>query len=265
MKTVQRLLLVVASLLPLTSSAKIITAAGNIVKSERKLSGFTKISVDKGLTVNVTMSNLEGVTVQATENIQEYIETTIKNGTLVIHLKDNERIQWQGEMTPLISVSIQSLQSAQLASGAMMMVNGSIQVNKFDLGASGGSIFDGSIKAEDVSMAISGSSKITANVQAKRLDAQCSSASLAELQGKVEIYTLTTSGASIINSANLVSQKAQITASGASIIRLTTDTKEFKVSASGASIIYVQDTSGNKGKAGKQQLSGGSQVIVETE
>lgn len=69
-----------------------IAGSGNIVTVERAVSGFTSVEIDMGANLALTQGDSEGLTIEADDNLMDYITTRVENGRLIISLPDNTNI-----------------------------------------------------------------------------------------------------------------------------------------------------------------------------
>ena len=63
----------------------------NVVTKERKLDSFTGVKVSSGIDVYLKQGNNESVSVEADENLHEYILTEVRNGVLNVYSEYNIR------------------------------------------------------------------------------------------------------------------------------------------------------------------------------
>ena len=68
-----------------------ISGSGNVITQERPVSGFNKIAMSGSGELIITQGSKEGLTVEAEDNIMEYIETEVKDETLELGMKN---VRW---------------------------------------------------------------------------------------------------------------------------------------------------------------------------
>jgi hypothetical protein len=68
----------------ITSYVEIITGSGNVVTAERTLNGFSGIQIELAADLALTQGNTESLTIEADDNLMQYIETKIENGRLIV-------------------------------------------------------------------------------------------------------------------------------------------------------------------------------------
>jgi hypothetical protein len=71
------------------SSVETIRGSGNVVTTERNVTGFSRIQINLGADLALTQGNSESLTIEADDNLMQYIETKIDNGRLIISTPNN--------------------------------------------------------------------------------------------------------------------------------------------------------------------------------
>lgn len=70
-----------------------VRGSGNVVSEERAVSGFDKVSLQGSGDIFLEQGSEEGLTIEADDNLMQYITTEVRNGELVIAFKDNVSVQ----------------------------------------------------------------------------------------------------------------------------------------------------------------------------
>ena len=70
---------------------KTVRGEGNVVKKERTITSFDGITVSSGIDVYLKQGEKESITVEADENLHEYILTEVKDGVLHVYTDANIR------------------------------------------------------------------------------------------------------------------------------------------------------------------------------
>src|SRR5664279_4580790 len=91
-----RLLTIAVIILGITSCIngqywRTVSGHGNVVTKERKTDSFTGLKVSSGIDVYLKQGNNESVSVEADENLHEYILTEVRNGVLNVYSEYNIR------------------------------------------------------------------------------------------------------------------------------------------------------------------------------
>lgn len=204
---------------------------GNVKSEERSVDSFDQISVGGAFDVYLTQGDTESLRVEADENLLPLIETTVRNGRLVIRSRENI-----GEAKELnVYVTFRELNKIE-TSGACEIKN------------------EGQLNFSNLVLKGSGALEIDLSLRAEKLEGEYSGASEVDLEGSAEVCEFKLSGASELDAEGLVVQQMKIDLSGASEAEVQV-TQNLKVHASGASsVVYT----GNP--AIDQHTSGASSV-----
>ena len=196
-----------------------ITGSGHVVTTERNLEPFTKIEVSKGLDCEVTQGNDQKVLIEADDNLQNGIITTVTNGVLKISSKYNNYINVGSKKIKVQIPEILSLESTSAAS----LVTKNI------------------IKGNIIYVKSSSASNLTANIEADKIILEASSGSDLNIEGKTLELTTASSSGSSINAENLLANDINSqSSSGSSTI--VNPILKLKAHASSASSISYSKT-----------------------
>jgi len=179
------LLLIVMIVLPATLKAQ-------VVSQVRETGPFSGIDVGSIFKVELIQGDNHFVEVTADEDLQEKIETTIKNGVLHIDLKGTNRNAKASVL--VISPEINSISVAGAAS-----LNGTSD-----------------IESPALNVNLSGATSATLSVFTSALETKISGASDLTISGEAENHKANVSGAGQLKAKNLATQTTQIKTSGAS-------------------------------------------------
>lgn len=204
----------------------------NVITQERAIpEEFTKVEIQEGITVYLTMSSDEKITVEADENLQEVIKTEIKNGTLKIYAQPNIR----KAKTRNVYVSIPNFTGIKTSSGARAISENTLISEYLDIKASSGS-------------------SIELRISTGNLTSKSSSGSSIKLNGKSEKLNVKASSGSFINAYGLKAKSVVSKVSSGSNIRVTATESLNGKASSGGSIQYK----GNPKQINKKTFSGGN-------
>lgn len=206
---------------------------GNVV-TESRLSdvSFSKIHASEGLDVYLTKSTSTAVKVQADENLQELIETEIKDGVLHIHSKETIR----KASAKKVLVNFTSLNEISSSSGAQIHTTNFILSDNIVVKASSGSNQKLAIKAATIDCKSSSGSNIELDGNAKNINASASSGSVIDAHNLIadNCTTKSSSGANIdVNCKSTITAKAS---SGSNTSYAGNPTSVVKSKSSAASI-----------------------------
>lgn len=214
-----------------TAMAAPVNSDGKIVKEERKVTGFTKISVRNAINLFIQQGSAEKVTVEASEDVMHHLYTEVAAGELSIGIKGN--VHNTGEMN--VYVTVRELNRVESSSAATVRVEGKIETGEMKINSSSAS----SVKME---------------LSCEKLEISTSSASRVQVTGTAKSIRTDSSSASSINAAELKAEKGDFEASsGASVkVQVTNEVNARASSGAGISI------SGNPASRNTEGSSGGS-------
>lgn len=169
--TIAILILVVSSC---TSAQSWKTVYGNkkVVTKERKTDSFTGIKVSSGIDVYLKQGNNETVSVEADENLHEYIITEVRGGILDVYseynIRDAERKR--------VYVTIKEVNSVKTTSAGDVFGETPIKSDRLKLSASSAGDIKLEVNAKDIDIDISSSGDMTLSGETDMLKADLSSA-----------------------------------------------------------------------------------------
>lgn len=215
MKHVHLLSLLLITMLLSFNSCRKIAGTGPVVEEERTLSGFTRISVGTGATVQVTQGATFEVILEAQQNILDIITTEVHHGELVI---DNQRhtniASWEDVHVYITMPEV---------TGLTLTGSGDIQVQN-------------DINTEEMKLQISGSGNIyLPRLTAHKLLTKISGSGYVQVdEGIVQQQELQISGSGAIRLSGLEAKQAEVTISGSGDARVfVTDFLKVRISGSG--------------------------------
>ena len=166
MKKMMFAIVVACAALSLTSCEKI-KGEGPVISETRALSGYHRVSVSLGGTVNYRVSPSFGVEIQAQQNVADAIETKVVGGELRIGLKAGKRL---GSHDPLvINVDAPLIDFVDLSGSALVNLQGVLTVTDFGARISG----SGTVQAAQVMAANKLSATVSGSGNVKLLTGTC--------------------------------------------------------------------------------------------
>jgi hypothetical protein len=197
---------------------KSVRGNGNVVKKERPASPFTGIRVKTGIDVYLKQGDKESITVEADENLHEYILTEIQGDVLNIYtdawIRESERKR--------VYVTMKEVKSVKTSSA-------------------GDIIGETSIKCEDLEIGASSSGNIKLEIYGKKIDVNISSAGDVTLSGDGESLNADLSSAGDLDASNLKVKEAEVSASSAGDARVNVSDKIVARASSAGDITYRGD------------------------
>ena len=149
-----------------------ITGSGHVVTKERNLEPFTKIEVSQGLDCEVTQGNDQKVEIEADDNLQDGITTTVTNGVLKISSKYNNFINVKSKK---IRVQIPVILGLETTSASSLVTKNIIKGNIIYLKSSSASNLDAKIEADKIILEATSGSDL--NIEGKALELTTASSS----------------------------------------------------------------------------------------
>lgn len=179
-----------------------IVGDGNVVKKDREIGSFSKISAATGLDVYVTMGSSESLSIEADENIHEKIMTEIEGNTLKVYIKGGLRKASKKS----IFITADDLEGISASSGANVEVQNPVSATNMVLDASSGSDIEVTeLNATTCSVDVSSGADVDVNA------------------GSAEELTLDISSGSDFNGKNFLVKKcnAELSSSGDATINVS--------------------------------------------
>jgi hypothetical protein len=206
---------------------------GNVVTKERTVENFTGIKVSTGIDVYLKQGDNEKVSVEADENLQDYILTEVKNGVLHVYTETNIR---EAERKR-VYVTMKEVRSVSTSSAGDIYGETPIKGDKIDITASSAGNIKLELTAKEIKVDISSSGDMDLKGEADILDADLSSA------GDLKAYDLAVREANVsVSSAGdadiNVSEKLIARASSAGDINYKGNPKNVDIHASSAGGVH---------------------------
>lgn len=211
------------------------TVRGNrhVVTNERHAESFTGIKASSGIDVYLKQGSAESITVEADENLQEYIITEVRNGVLNVYtdanIRDAERKR--------VYVTMKEINSVRTSSAGDVIGETPIRADRLELSASSAGDIKLEVTAKNIKLDISSSGDMTLTGEAETLDANLSSAgdlNAFELKVREADISVSSAGDADIN----VSERITARASSAGDINYRGDPKYIDAHASSAGGIH---------------------------
>ena len=239
MKTNKLFLITVFFLLIISSACGVIPdfgqtieGSGNIITEERDVSGFDRVSLSGFGDVTIEQGDVESLTVSTDDNIMPYVQTEVKNDTLILDFDDKGRNRGYNPTDGIkFNLVVKDLSRMDI-SGA-----GSIEMNE--------------LKTEKLLADLSGAGSLEiSSLTADELVVRQSGAGTVFVSGQVQGQELSHSGVGSYHAADLESETAIIEISGAGSATLwVTESLDIDISGLGNIIYYgtpriIQNVSG---------------------
>jgi hypothetical protein len=211
------------------------TVYGNhiVTKSERVAGSFSGIKVSSGIDVYLRQGNDEAITVEADENLHEYIMTDVKGGVLHVYTEANIRDAEKER----VYVTMKVINSVETSSASDVVGESSVKSEQLELSASSAGDITLEIYAKEILTDISSSGNITLSGETEKLKAELSSAGdlkAYNLKAKEADVSVSSAGDAEIN----VSERITANASSAGDIYYKGDPKYVDAHSSSAGGVH---------------------------
>lgn len=191
-----------------------IRGSGNVTKDTRSLQGFSKINVDSGMEVTISQGDFE-VVVEADDNIQPHVVTSVENGTLYISSDYNSFYN----ATRHITVKMPVVEKLEIGSGSSVRSTNTLTGNKISLDVDGGS-------------------SVTLDLEADEIDVDANQGSSVTLRGIALVFQPSAGQGSSISATALTANDIKAEASSGSSIEVHAAVSLNAEASSGSSIRY---------------------------
>lgn len=215
------------------NGGKTITGSGNVKTENRNLSGFTGISVQRALEVEVEQSDKFEVVVEADDNILSHITTEVRDGILVIETDINN---FDNVNKKKIRVKMPNVASLESSSAASISSKNTLISENLTVDASSASSIEISVEVENLSLDSSSGSTINIHGKAIKLNSDASSGSEIDADDLMANDVIASSGSGSSTSVHPILSLTAEASSGSSIHYHNIPKKIAKSTSSGGDI-----------------------------
>ncbi|MGQ9619834.1 MAG: head GIN domain-containing protein [Bacteroidales bacterium] len=177
MKTIRFLIILVLSLFLIScvdaQFYRSIRGNGNVIKKDRPAGQFNGLRVSTGIDIYLSQGDKENITVEADENLHEYIITDVKDGVLHVFY-DNVSVR-DAEMER-VHVTMKDIHSLKTSSAGDIIGQTPVRCEEIKLESSSAGNIKLELYARNVNVGISSSGDIKLTGEAETLNADLSSA-----------------------------------------------------------------------------------------
>jgi citrate lyase gamma subunit len=212
---------------------KTVEGHGRVVTKERKTDSFTGLKVSSGIDVYLKQGNNEAVSVEADENLHEYIITEVRNGVLNVYSEYNIRDAEKKR----VYVTMKEVNSIKTTSAGDVYGESPINCNRLELSASSAGDIKLDVTAKDIDIDISSSGDISLTGETDKLRADLSSAGdlkAFELKAREADVSVSSAGDADVN----VSERITARASSAGDVNYKGDPKYVDAHSSSAGGVH---------------------------
>jgi len=197
---------------------KTVRGNGNVVKKERNVESFDGIKVSSGVSVYLRQGDKESVTVEADENLHEYILTEVKGGVLHVYTDVNIR-EPEKERVYVTMKEIRSLKTS----------------------SAGDIIGEAPLKCDDVEIDVSSAGDIKLDLTAKKVEVDISSSGNVRLSGEADNLNAGLSSAGDLEAYEFKVKEADVTVSSAGDAKVYVSERISAHASSAGDITYKGD------------------------
>lgn len=151
---------------------KTVYGNGHVITKERDAKSFDGLKVSSGVDVFLKQGDTEKITVEADENIHEYIITEVRDGVLNVYSEGNIRKAERER----VYVTMKNVNSVRTTSAGDVTCETPIKTDRMELSASSAGDIKMELYAKEVEINISSSGDISVTGEADKMEADLSSA-----------------------------------------------------------------------------------------
>ncbi|WBL24459.1 head GIN domain-containing protein [Zunongwangia sp. HGR-M22] len=152
------------------SSNKNIKGNGEVVTKSRKTSDYDKVSLVGFMDVVLVRGNEGDLTIEAESNLQEYISTEVKSGSLKISVEKGVNISPSRNKSIKITVPFKDLEGAYITGSGDIWTEDKITAKDFSLSVTGSGDLKLEIEADKIKGSVTGSGDIILDGQTNELN-----------------------------------------------------------------------------------------------
>jgi len=219
MKKIAILLLCLAATISVSAQrTRIVKAKGPVVTKERSVGEFTGIKVSTGIDVYLTQGSNTSLSVEAAENLHEYIKTEVRDGILHVFKK----VRFVDSKVHKAHVTMNQIESLGTSSA--------------------GDIFgENTIKVGELKLSASSSGDIKVDVDADKIFVDCSSSGDIVLSGKADYLKASASSSGDLKAGELKVKEAKVRSSSSADITVNVSETLIASASSSGDIRYYGD------------------------
>ncbi|MDX9725018.1 MAG: head GIN domain-containing protein [Bacteroidales bacterium] len=209
-----------------------VSGNNNVVRKDREAGNFTGLRVSSGIDVYLKQGGNETISVEADENLHEYIITEIRDGVLHVYSEVNIR---DAEMKR-VYVTMNDIRSLKTSSAGDIIGETPVKSDNLELSATSAGDIKLEVFARLIEADISSSGDVTLTGEADELDASLSSAGDLNAFG-LEVREADVSASSAGDASINVSERLKARASSAGDINYRGNPKYLDAHSSSAGSI----------------------------
>jgi len=214
---------------------KKVNGDGNFVTKERSVGDYNQVAVAGSFDVALIEGQIGEITLEGESNLLEYVVTEVKNGKLLIKVKNGVNLKPSGWRNGIqINVPVEFLEGVSLSGSGEILGKTVIKSNNFSANISGSGEVSLTVEAQSVEAFLSGSGDIT--LAGRTADLEVSVSGSGDIQAydlEADRVTAAVSGSADVNITANESLDARVSGSGGIRYRGNPSTLKTKSSGSG--------------------------------
>jgi len=208
----------------------VVRPEGSKLIDVHSVSDFNKIAISGKMSLELVNGEQE-LRIETFENVHEYIETSVRNGELIVKTRNNTAFSKDPQITVFVTADLINRVSM---SGSSNGYFANYKTNNIAIKTSGSSDTRGSLTASSIELSSSGSSETDLQVDCTYLTNKHSGSSEYKLNGRADNYEIDCSGSSKIEAFGLETKYTTVKSSGSAKIDVTVqETLNVSISGSG--------------------------------
>ena len=227
-----------------------IKGSGNIVTRTIDAPDFDRVDAARAVKVVITGKATDKITIQADDNIMEYVVVEAKGGRLTATIDKSVNNVSNADVTVTANGRIRALDAS---SAARITSDVTLTADKFSIDASSAARIDATVKSTTCAVAASSASDIDAAIETGTCTVEASSASKITLKGSAAECSIDMSSASKLSAAEFAVTDCSVDTSSAAKATVNCTGTLRAAASSGSSIRYTGDC-----KTSISKSSGGS-------
>lgn len=214
---------------------KKIEGNGNLTTNDRNVGDYDEIGVAGSFTVILIAGEEGKISVEAEENLQEYIITEVKGNKLKIYTEDGVSLRTSRNKDITVTVPFKDIEKVSMAGSGDVIGKDLINAQQFSCAIAGSGDMILEVNAQDVSASVAGSGDLS-------------------ISGSTQKTHLKVAGSGDLEASRLSSIDAEASIAGSGDISLNCNTGTLKASVAGSGdIVY----SGKPGKVDSKVVGSG--------
>ena len=189
---------------------KTVRGSGNVVEETRAVSGVTGVNLATIGHLTIEVGDTESLRIEAEDNLMEYLETEVRNGSLKIKIQDNLKLNTTRPIRYYLTVT--GLDTIVLSSVGDIEAP-DLKAGRFSITiASTGNLEMGDLEADTLTVRISSSGDVTMGVlNANALEVNIGSTGDLDIAGgEVKTQSITISSSGKYTAQDLASDEAEV-------------------------------------------------------